>query len=70
MEFMHDWLPPPIVDQKEQPEKKKLEFAEILISFSSFVDCMTYLLLTMQDLWSQHLFVTSAEEDKFPFLCH
>lgn len=66
---MHDWLPPPIVDQKEQPEKKKLEFAEILISFSSFIDCMTYLLLTMQDLWSQHLFVTSAEEDKFPFLC-
>lgn len=59
----HSW-------SKGAAEKKKLEFAEILISFSSFIDCMTYLLLTMQDLWSQHLFVASVREDKCPFLCH
>lgn len=59
----HSW-------SKGAAEKKNLEFAEILISFSSFIDCMTYLLLTMQDLWSQHLFVASVKEDKCPSLCH
>lgn len=64
-EFMHDWLstPTPFPQlikrsalEKKQKQKQKmkqtLEFAEILISFGSFIDFITYLLSTRQGLGS------------------